>query len=94
MNGSWQKAVFWIVGLVLGIFIGIQGWAINRVLDLDKDLTTVKASRFTDREGDEVWRELERKADRDELPSRDYLEERFKRLEEKLDRLEDAVAKP
>ena len=91
MNGGWQKAVFWIVGLVLGIFIGVQGWAINKVLDLDKDLATIKANRFTDEEGAVLEREIQRKADREDMPSRDYLEERFKRLEEKLDRLEAAI---
>jgi hypothetical protein len=32
-------------------------------------------------------RELERKADRHEVPNLKYLEEKFKRLEEKIDRL-------
>lgn len=82
MNG-YQRAFFWVVGAVFVIFVGINGWAVTKLITIENEISAIKASR--------IGEALANKADRRNVPSRDYLEERFKRLEESLARLEKAI---
>lgn len=59
-----------------------------RVDNLESRLTATEGNRFTSQQGLEVWRELDTKVDRDELAEAvERMDNRFNRLDDKLDRL-------
>ena len=76
-NGKNGVTVRWIWDNLLRFLIPMIALGVGVLLKNDFDherrLTAIEASRFTTEDGLQVWREMDRKADRDDVPTPEVL---------------------
>lgn len=81
------KAFSLIVQVGLAMALPLVGWLASTVTDNTHRLTQIEASRFTARDGAEIWKELVQAQAR--IPP--WLEQRIVKIESSLSRIEERL---
>jgi hypothetical protein len=93
---GWQKGFFILLSVIVAVYLGISGWTLVAVIDLQGRVTSIEANRFTVDDGAKVWKALaERQMIADTPPEwfKSYLDQKFSVVESRLRELESKVEK-
>lgn len=75
-----------VILVLLSISVGLSGWNLSKTVDLGERIAAIEANRFTAKDGLEVWRELGKKADSDNVPPPEVIR-RLDSLERQLEKV-------
>ena len=79
LNGSAAKAWEWLRLFLGALVIPWCIWMSITIVDIQTRVAVIESNRFSSADGLEVWKELNKKADSDEVPPKWFLSE-FQRL--------------
>lgn len=87
-NGDVKKLIWKLLDIIVGILVlimsGATSYTVKNIIDLREKVAAIEASRFTATDGLEMWRVLEAKVNRSDVPTAETLR-RLDTIEKKLD---------
>lgn len=87
-NGNAAKYWEWLRLVIGTLLIPWAMWISYTLVGIDKRVAIIESNRFDSDDGQAIWRELNQKADKDQVPPQWFLDD-VRQLQARLDRHEE-----